>query len=95
LSEPPTNLPGVEMPQTIDPSFPQAPQTPPSAYPVPPTPDSEKAGPSDDASGDIKIPENIFEAKLRQVSQSLEDSGTPTPPAPQAPNVDPYREPVE
>jgi len=92
-STPPANLPGAEMPQTIAPAPPT--QTPVSAYPVPPALTSSKTGPSDDTSEDIKIPENIFEAKLRQVSQSLEEEAPSKPPTPPKPSADPYREPVE
>ncbi len=98
---PPKNLPGVSNidKETILSTINPAPEHS-SAYPIPPVASSEKKGPSDEATSDIKIPENIFEAKLRQVSESLEGSvgqstsnQVPKPPK-QDPSADPYREPL-
>ncbi len=100
LAETPENLPGATFENKIIPKVITPEQKPSSIYPVPPIENSDKKGPSDEASSDIKIPENIFEAKLRQVSESLEGSEeqntpnqVPKPPK-QDPNTDPYREPL-
>jgi hypothetical protein len=82
-------------PLTPRPATPLPTPQPASAYPVPQVPSNTKTAPSDDTADEVTIPENIFEAKLRQVSQSLEGHGgeAPRPPAPKPP-IDPYREPI-